>query len=242
MQKVIGMVGYVNKTDLLINLAKVLTITGKSVLVIDGTVEERVRYTIPAFVNQEKEYLANFDGVDYASGFMSIQAIKEYIFSKTQEEKTYDIILIDIDNVRAYDNFRQSGAFNKIFFYLEYTNISFNKNIQLLDVISYYEQFGEKSELRQVTCRQYVTRTSEKYFANIISRFPVKWNERVYELPFLDQDRIADIELQQSGYIDMKRHTKEFISLVADVAADILEDVHAAEIRQMIKKYSRRRS
>ena len=93
MQKIIGLVGYVNKTELVINLAKILAITGKSVLVVDATVEERMRYTIPAFNNSEKEYLANFDGVDYALGFTSIEAVKEYICAKTSDADTYDIIL-----------------------------------------------------------------------------------------------------------------------------------------------------
>ena len=72
MQKVIGLVGYVNTTEYIINLAKVLSITGNSVLVIDGTTEERLRYSIPAFNNSEKEYLVHFDGADYALGFRSI--------------------------------------------------------------------------------------------------------------------------------------------------------------------------
>ena len=58
MQKIIGLVGYVNKSELVINLAKTLSITGKKVLVIDGTLEERLRYTIPAFNNSENSTLS----------------------------------------------------------------------------------------------------------------------------------------------------------------------------------------
>ena len=41
MQEVIALAGYVNKTDFVINLAKAISYTGKTVLVVDGTVEER---------------------------------------------------------------------------------------------------------------------------------------------------------------------------------------------------------
>lgn len=242
MQKVIGLVGYVNKTELIINLAKVLTITGKSVLVIDGTVEERLRYTIPAFNNSEKEYLVNFDGVDYALGFRSIDSIKEYICKKTSDADTYDVILIDIDNVPAYQDFRNEDEFSKTFFFIEYLNISFGKNIKLLDAITSYEGNNGKPVLTQVLYKQYVTRTSEKYFNNLIMEYPIDWNERYYEMIFMDQDRIADIEMQQSGFIDMNRHTKQFISLVTDMAADIIGDIQAAEVRKMIKLYSRGRA
>ena len=242
MQKVIGLVGYVNKTELIINLAKVLTIAGKSVLVIDGTVEERLRYTIPAFNDSEKEYLVNFDGVDYALGFKSIAGIKEYICTKTSDADTYDYILIDIDNVNSYNDYRKGEAFAKTFFFIEYLNISFGKNIDLLKAITSYEESDVKPILTQVLYKQYVTRTSAKYFENKIVEYPVEWNERFYELPFLDQDKIADIEMQQSGYIDLNRHTKQFVNMITDMASDIIGDIQAGEIRKMIKLYSRGRA
>lgn len=241
MQKIIGLVGYVNKTELVINLAKALSIVGKTVLVIDGTFEERFRYTIPAFNDSQKEYLVNFDGVDYALGFSSIESIKEYICTKTSDADSYDIILIDIDNVNSYTNFRQEEEFSRTFFFMEYTNISFAKNIELLKTIASSMEDGRKPVMTQVMYRQYITRISEKYFNNIISEYQVDWNERYYELPFLDQDRIADIEMQQSGYIDFNRHTKQFISMVTDMAADIVGDIQASEVRRILKTYSRGR-
>lgn len=238
MQKVIGLVGYVNKTEYIINLAKVLSITGKSVLVIDGTVEERLRYSIPAFNNSEKEYLVHFDTVDYALGFRSIESIKEYICKKTSNADSYDIILIDIDNVEAYEDFRQEN-FSKTFFFIEYSNISIAKNEELLKVISSYEALERKPVLTRVIFQQYASRASEKYFEDKILSYEVDWNETSYELQYFDQDRIADIEFEQSGYIDMNRHTRQFINLVTDMASDIIGDVQSGEIRKMVKMYTR---
>lgn len=240
MQKVIGLVGYVNKTEYIINLAKVLSITGKSVLVIDGTIEERMRYSIPAFNNSEKEYLVHFDGADYALGFRSIDAIKDYICKKTSNADNYDIILIDIDNVRAYEDFRQENL-TKTFFFIEFSNISLAKNEELLRVIESYEAVDRKPVLSRVIFRQYVTRASEKYFVNKILGYNIEWNEIEYELPYLDQDKIADTEAEQSGYIDMNRHTKQYLTLVTDMASDIVGDVRADDIRRMVKMYTRGR-
>lgn len=240
MQKVIGLVGYVNKTEYIVNLAKVLSITGKSVLVIDGTTEERLRYSIPAFNNSEKEYLVHFDGADYALGFRSIEAIKEYICKKTSNADSYDIILIDMDNVKAYEDFRQENL-SKTFFFIEYLNISIAKNEELLKVITSYEAIDRKPVLTRVIFKQYVTRASEKYFENKIINYPIEWNEVSYELPYMDQDKIADIEFEQSGYIDLNRHTKQYINLITDMASDIIGDMQAGEIRKMIKMYTRGR-
>lgn len=240
MQKVIGLVGYVNKTEYIINLAKVLSITGKNVLVIDGTVEERLRYSIPAFNNSEKEYLVHFDSVDYALGFRSIESIKEYICKKTSNADSYDVILIDIDNVQAYEDFRQE-KFSKTFFFIEYLNISVAKNQELLKAITSYEAVDKKTLLTRVIFKQYVTRASEKYFENKIMEYPVEWDENEYELPYMDQDKIADIEFEQSGYIDINRHTKQYVSFVTDMAAEIIGDIQAGEIRKMVKMYTRRK-
>lgn len=241
MQKIIGMVGYVNKTELIINLAKVLRLAGKSVLVIDGTIEERMRYSVPAFNNSDKEYLTNYDDVDYALGFRSIEAIKEYICKKTSNADSYDIILIDIDNVKAYEDFYKEN-FTRTFFFIEYLNISIGKNEELLRAITSHENLERKPVLTQVVYKQYVTRASEKYFVNKILEYPVEWNEMSYELPYMDQDKIADIETEQSGYVDLNRHTKQFVNMVTDMASDIIGDVQASDIRKIIKNsYARGR-
>ena len=241
MQKVIGLVGYTNKTEFIINLAKVLTIAGKSVLVIDGTVEERLRYSIPAFNDSEKEYLVHFDSADYALGFRSIESIKEYICKKTSNADSYDIILIDIDNVSSYKDFRQEN-FTRTFFFMEYLNISITKNEELLKVIASYEPVDRKPIPTRVIFRQYVTRASEKYFENKILSYPIEWNEAAYELAYMDQDRIADIEFEQSGYIDMNRHTRQYTNLVADIASEIIGDLQPADIKKMVKMYTRGRA
>ena len=110
-----------------------------------------------------------------------------------------------------------------------------------LKVITSYEAVDRKPVLSRVIFKQYVTRASEKYFENKIMNFPIEWNEVAYELPYMDQDKIADIEFEQSGYIDMNRHTKPYITLITDMASDIIGDMQAGEIRKIVKMYTRGR-
>ena len=49
MQKIIGFIGYVNKSEFIINLSKILKIMNKKVLVVDGTLNKSIKYTIPTF-------------------------------------------------------------------------------------------------------------------------------------------------------------------------------------------------
>lgn len=238
MQKIIGLLGYVNKVEYVINLAKVLNIMGKSVLVIDGTVEERYRYSIPAFNETKEEYLVHFDGIDFALGFRSINGIKEYICKKTSSAENYDIIIIDIDNVKGYEDYRQEKFF-KTYFFVEYLNISLAKNDEILKEMTCFEPIDREPILSRVIFKQYVTRASNKYFESKILGYPVEWSEEMYELAYMDQDRMADAEFEQSGYIDMNRHTKQYLALVTDMAANIIGDVQAGDVRRTIKMYAR---
>lgn len=240
MQKIIGLVGYVNKSEFIINLSKVLSLTGKSVLVIDATVEELLRYTIPGFNASKKEYLSHFDGVDYAMGFSGLESIKEYVYKKTSNAENYDYILVDIDNIKSYEAYRTEN-FSRTMFFMEYTNISMARNAELLEAIVSHEPIERKAVLTKVLFRYYVTRASEKYFNNKIEEFPIEWSEAIYEIPYTDQDRIADLEGQQSGYIDINRHTKQFITAITDMTSDLVGDITSAEVRKILKVYVRGR-
>lgn len=239
MQEVIALAGYVNKTDFVINLAKAINLMGKTVLVIDGTYEERMKYTIPSLAVKEKEYVTQYDSIDFAVGFKNIHDVENYICKRELNIALYDYILLDIDNPTAYENFRARGI-NKTYFFVEYSNISMSKNAELLKTMMIYKPLDKKLELTRVLFKYYITRASEKYYENKLSTFAIEWDENMYELNYEDQDRIADIEAQHSGIIDIMRHTKMFVNLVSEIGSAILKDITSSELKKEIKNSSRR--
>lgn len=239
MQEVIALAGYVNKTDFIINLAKSISYMGKTVLVVDGTYEERMKYTVPALTISDKEYITQYDSIDFAVGFKNMHDVENYICKRELNIALYDYILLDIDNPAAYENFRSRGI-TKTYFFVEYSNISMSKNSELLKTMMIYKPLDRKLELTKVLFKYYITRASETYYENKLINFAIEWDENSYELTYEDQDRIADIEAQHSGIIDIMRHTKNFVNLVAEIGADILKDVTSNELRKEIKNGSRR--
>lgn len=240
MQKIIGFVGYVNKSEFIINLAKVLNIMRKRVLVVDGTSEHRIQYTIPSFDTSAEMTLTTFDGTDFAVGFKSIESIKEYICTKTSIADDYDYILLDIDNVSDYESFRDENV-SKYYFFMEHTTMSLMRNEKLLRAMTQDAPEGEKLEMTKVVFKYYISRASQKFFEARLMDMNVKWIDLEYELPYLDQDMIANLESELSGYIDFSRHTKQYMSLVTDIASEILDNVTAGDIRKTIKMYTRRK-
>lgn len=240
MQEIIGFIGYVNKSEFLINLSKIFKIMNKRVLVVDGTLEKRMKYSIPTFDVAQDESITNFDGTDYAVGFKSLESIKEYICNKTSIADDYDYILLDIDNVESYENFKDENI-SKYFFFIEHTTASLIRNDELIRKITEERSPEDKIEMTKVVFKYYISRASQKYFEARLMDMNVKWIEMEYELPYMDQDKIADLESELSGYIDLSRHTKQYTTLVTDIASDILGSISAGEIRKAIKNYSRGR-
>lgn len=239
MQKVIGLVGYVNKTDFIINLAKTFMICNKNVLVIDGTIENKLKYTIPALDTKEKAYITQYDGIDFAVGFQNLHEVESYTCKNALNIGLYDYILIDIDNGESYENMR-TRKYDKLYFFVEHTNISIAKNTEILKTMLIFKPLDKNLELTRILFRYYVTRTSETYYENKLNEFPIDWNENSYELPYDDVDRIADIESQQSGIIQVNKHTSKFINTISDIVSELEEGLNSGEVRKKLKQYVKR--
>ena len=101
--KKVGFIGVYDKTDMILNLAKILTTMGNKVLVVDSTVNQKAKYVVPA-INPTTSYVTNFEDIDVAVGFKEEVQIKEYL-GLTKEELPYDFILIDVDSYTRIKEF-----------------------------------------------------------------------------------------------------------------------------------------
>ena len=102
--KKIGFIGMYDKTDLILNIAKILTTMKKKVIVVDSTITQKAKYVVPV-INPTVTYITDFEDIDVAVGFKDEKGIKEYLGISEKEELPYDIMLIDVDNADAMINF-----------------------------------------------------------------------------------------------------------------------------------------
>ena len=61
--KKVGFVGAFDKTDLVIYIAKILTVLGKRVLIVDTTITQKAKYVVPA-LNPTLSYITEFEEID----------------------------------------------------------------------------------------------------------------------------------------------------------------------------------
>ena len=76
--KKIGFIGAYDKTDVILSIAKVLTLLGKEVLVIDNTITQKCKHVVPV-INPNKPYITIYESIDIAVGFESVDRLKQYI-------------------------------------------------------------------------------------------------------------------------------------------------------------------
>ena len=115
--KKIGFIGAFEKTDLIVYTAKILTETGKRVLVIDTTVLQKARYIVPA-IAPTKLYVTEFEKIDIAVGFENLESVDRYLDGL---EANYDILLVDIDSPETFDEFGMLNA-DKLYFITALSN------------------------------------------------------------------------------------------------------------------------
>ena len=89
----IGFVGAYDKTDIILYIAKIISLIGKKVLVIDSTINQKAKYVVPV-INPTKSYITEFEGMDIAVGFNNLQQIQEYLGT---EDKKIDYVMKNIE-------------------------------------------------------------------------------------------------------------------------------------------------
>ena len=167
----IGFIGAYDKTDLILNLSKILTMMGKKVLVIDSTINQKAKYVVP-FINPTTSYITNFEEIDVAVGFDKIKKIKEYL---GVEELTYDILLVDADTTQRIEEFNLIKA-KKNFFVTDFDLYSLKRGLEILSGLS------EPIELTKVLFSKEMLKEEDEYLDFLSLDCKVVWSE--YKLFF----------------------------------------------------------
>jgi len=233
--KVIGLLGYSEKVDLITSLSKTIQIMGKTILVIDATADKKYKYVVPSLDIIEKSYVTQFDNVDYAVGFESMNDVENYMLEQKINISLYDFIIIDIDNPRTYEFFR-GRAFNFIYLVMDTSMLGYKKNLEIINSMKVYSVNEDETKVTKILYRGYMTRASEKYFEDKLNQIECKWDEREYEIVESEQDKMLYLDFQISGIIQMKKHSNAFIASVIDIVTNLIDGSNQNEIKKIIKK------
>ena len=225
--KKIGFIGAYDKTDLILYVAKVLTVLKKKVLIIDSTINQKARYIVPA-INPTIKYVTDFEDIDIAVGFLDIEDIKNYLGIADEQELEYDIVLIDTDNLEGFRNFELERA-HKNYFVTSFDNYSLKKGLEILsglqDVVSLTKVLFSRDMLKE-----------EDDYLNFLSMgYKVVWNEYRIYFPIENGDLSVIYENQRVAKIRFKKLSIQYKDGLAYLAEEILENVSESNVRKTIK-------
>lgn len=227
----VGFIGATDKTDLIVYVAKVLELMGKSVLVIDTTIMQKTKYVVPS-ISPTKSYVTYFDNVDYAVGFESEEDLTGYLGLKdgeNLEKLNYDYVLIDIDNEKMIDSFgiEEKG---KNYFVTAFDIYSLKKGMEILSHLSI------NLNLSKILMNYNIKKEDEEYLNYLSMDKKVVWNDFTIYVPLIDLNQ-REIEDNQRVYkARIKRLIPEYQDGIIYIAQNIVNDISVNRIKKIIKE------
>lgn len=223
--KIIGFIGAYDKTDLLLNIAKVLITMNNRVLLVDSTINQKAKYVVPA-INPTVSYITSFEDIDVAVGFNDINEIQKY--SGTMNEVPYDILLVDCDNIERIQKFQLEKA-SKNYFITSFDLYSLKKGLEILSNID------NQMNLTKVLFTKEMLKEDDEYLNYLSLGYKINWNdERIY-FPIENGDLTVIAENQRLQKIRFRKLSVQYKDSIAFMVQQILEEKSDSNIRKAIK-------
>ena len=222
----IAFIGSYDKTDMIIYIARTLTIMGKKVLVADTTALQKSRYIVPT-MKAERQYITTFDRVDIAIGFASLGQIAQY--KKTEEGTTmdYDYALIDIDSYKAYYNFKIQTE-DKKYFVTKFDIYCLRRGLQV------FRRLETKTPVTKGLFSKDMLASENEYLEYLSKGLKIEWNSDIIFFPFELGDQNTIYANQRTGKIRIKGLSSQYIDGISYIAGEISGETPGA-IKKAIK-------
>ena len=225
--KKIGFIGVYDKIDLVLCIAKILTKADKKVLVADATKMQKSKYVVPA-INPTKSYITEFEGIDVAIGFDSIENIKQYLGIEKQEEFEYDIMLVDTDDYEGVINYNIQDS-EKIYYISSFDAYSLKKGIEILTRVQV------PMHMTKIFYSKAMLKEEEDYFDYLALGLKIVWNEEKLYFLLENGDQAAIIENQRVSKIKLKNLSNEYRENVIFLVNGIDKEIGERNIRGIVK-------
>lgn len=209
----VAFIGSYDKADLMLYVAKVLTILGKKVILVDATALQKTRYIIPK-MTPAKKYITTFENIDVAVGFESFEEIKKYKQLEDTAELDYDYALVNIDSYRGYYNFKIQTE-DKRFFVTSFDVYCLRRGLQVF----------KRMETPVITQRVLFSKDMEpaevEYLNYLSKNLNVKWVEDIIFFSFENGDQSAIFANQRSERIQVRGLSSQYMDGVLYITEEI---------------------
>jgi hypothetical protein len=219
-------------SDFLQYTSKLLSLTGKKVLLVDATEERYIYYGTPnPGVGLE---VLEHEGFDVAGHFESMESLENYMSADN-----YDHLIVHCHST----TFLKKPDISK--FNLRYV-VTTNERISLEKTVYMFKQlFSESVDDKTITsftkifANNVASDLSDTYLETVLSGLPITWSEGSLELLFDEVDYVTKINNQHNGKIELRRLSKYFRKTLFTVIEEISQ-LDTKEIKLAFKQVKRR--
>lgn len=228
--KKIAFIGSYDKTDFLLYVAKIMTVLGKKVLIIDSTIIQKAKYVVPV-IHPTKTYVTEFEEIDVAVGFTDMDEIRAYLGYNSIEEFPYDYCLLDIDTYDGYCDFEAQEAI-KNYFVTSFDVYSLKRGIEALYGLQ------QKITLTKILFSKDMLQEEDEYLEFLAMTCNVEWEKEKIYLPFDRGDQSVIIENQRTSKINFRNLSAQYKDGLIFLTEGILEQegIGSGEIRRAVRK------
>ena len=226
--RTIGFIGAYDKTDLIIYVAKLLTEMNKTVMIIDATTLQKMKYIVPA-ISPSKTYVTVFAGIDIAVGFHNYELIKDYLGKPQHAVFEYDYIFIDVDSAEELANFDVQSA-TKNYFITGFDIYSLKRGIEILSEIT------EPIPMKKVYFTKRATKEEDEYFDFVSLGCKVLWDEEIIYFPFEQGDQTILMENQRIAKVKIKKLTQAYKDGLMYLANELIDPKEVGDLRKAYKQ------
>ena len=224
----IGFIGAYDKIDLMMYVAKILVATGKKVIVIDSTINQKAKYIVPV-IKPTMSYVTEFEGIDVAVGFNNANEIKEYLGIPLHAELDYDMALIDIDNYKAIEEYDMINA-EKNYFVTSFDAFSLKRGLEILSGIK------QIMKLTKVLYAKEATKEEDDYLNYLSLGYKIEWEEERIYFPFEVGDQSVIFENQRVAKIKFKKLSNQYKESLIYIVQQLMGEDNYFEIKRIFKQ------
>lgn len=226
--KKIGFIGAYDKIDLIMYISKILVATGKKVIVIDSTINQKAKYIVPV-IKPTMSYVTEFEGIDVAVGFNNLNEIKEYLGMPLHAELDYDLALIDMDNYDGIEEYDMINA-EKNYFVTSFDAFSLKRGLEILSGLK------QIMKLTKVLYAKGATKEEDDYLNYLSLGYKVEWEEERVYFPFEVGDQSVIVENQRVAKIKFRKLSNQYKESLIYIVQQILGQDDYFEIKRIFKQ------
>ena len=199
----------------------------KTVLVIDTTITQKAKYIVPV-INPTKTYFTEFEKIDVAVGFNSMQGMREYLGVDENVELNYDYVLIDVDSPEAFNKFSMEDAFIN-YFVTSFDLYSLKRGLEVLSSLT------EPVKMTKVLFSRNMSNDENEYLDFLALNYKVEWEQDRIYFPLEQGDQSAIIENQRTAKIKMKNLSTQYRENLLVMVSGITGVSNFSELKRILR-------